>query len=88
MKKVFYTVWCDKEGFPVKYIDPGTTYVKMFSGPFGDPGEASQEFQISVPSGYEPYYLETAQFQGKVRAFAELCRQKRSVIGGFRGGGG
>ena len=77
MKLVFYTVQCEKSGYPVKYIDPETTRTKTFRGSFGDPGEASQEFKISVSVPYEPIFLDAVQFQGKVRAFAELRRQKK-----------
>ena len=71
----FYTVLCDQEGYPVKYVDPATSRVKTFRGPFDDPGEASQEFQACV-GGQESCYLEPAQFQAKARALAKLRLRK------------
>jgi 8-oxo-dGTP diphosphatase len=71
----FYTVLCDQEGYPVKYLDPTTSRVKTFRGPFDDPGEASQEFQACV-GGQESCYLEPAPFQAKAQALAKLRRRK------------
>ncbi len=74
---LFYTVRCDRRGYPVQYIDPETRRVKTFHGPFDDPGEASQEFQISVSaSGVELCYLDEAAFQGKARAFSRQSSKK------------
>lgn len=78
--KMFYTVLCDKPGYPVKYIDPQTWRVKRFGNTFGDPGEASQEFQAGV-GGEQSWYLEPAQFQAKARAIAELRREKSRMKG-------
>ena len=71
----FYTVLCDQEGYPVKYVDPQTSRIKTFRGPFDDPGEASQEFQACV-GGQESCYLEPAPFQAKARALAKRRLRK------------
>lgn len=76
---LFYTVRIDREGFPVKYIDPNNQRVQTFSGSFADPGEASQEFQNRFRSlGLEFCFLESAAFQGKARAFSRLRAAKVS----------
>jgi hypothetical protein len=73
----FYTVLCEKKGYPVKYIDPETWKVQRFCGPFADPGEASQEFKARV--GHEKScYLTSEQFQAKARAFSELRRRRQA----------
>ena len=76
MRKVlaFYTVVCDRKGYPFKYIDPETSYLKTFRGPFSDPGEASQEFQMALGGAEKCCYLDEQQFQGKARALAQLRR--------------
>ena len=72
----FYTVMCNREGYPVKYIDPDTYRVKTFRGPFSDPGEASQEFQANIAqAGATSCYLDEQHFQGKARAMAQLRRK-------------
>ena len=77
----FYTVSCCRKGYPVKYIDPETYHVKTFRGPFGDPGQASQEFQISARlGGVELCYLDERQFQGKARALAQLRRAEEKKL--------
>lgn len=78
----FYTVVCDRKGYPVKYVDPETYRVKTFRGLFGDPGEASQVFQLAFGGSERCCYLEERQFQGKVRALARLRReaQKRGEM--------
>ncbi len=82
----FYTVLCDQEGYPVKYVDPETSRIKTFRGPFDDPGEASQEFQACV-GGQESCYLEPAPFQAKARALAKL-RLRKEKQGQAAGKGG
>jgi hypothetical protein len=71
---VFYTVLCDKWGYPVKYLDPDSGHVKQFCGPFNDPGEASQEFKASI-GPKDGCYLDLKQFQAKARAFAALRKR-------------
>ena len=71
--RAFYTVLCDKKGFPVKYVDPETFRMKTFRGPFADPGEASQEFLITL-KGVCGCHLELLIFQRKARALARIRR--------------
>lgn len=73
----FYTVLCDQPGYPVKYIDPHTWQVRRLGRRFGDPGEASQEFQACVGGG-QSCYLEPMLFQAKARAIAQLRRSRRN----------
>lgn len=74
---LFYTVRTDRKGYPVQYIDLESRRVKTFGGGFSDPGEASQEFQVSdIAENLECCYLEMATFQGKARAFS---RMRKSV---------
>ena len=61
----FYTVLFDKPGYPVTYIDPQTLRVKQFGGTFGDPGEASREFQACI-GGEQSWYLEPVRFLAQV----------------------
>src|SRR5579884_2714392 len=70
----FYTVLLEKDGFPVKYIDPETCRIKRYVGPFNDPGEASQDFQAGMARPC--CYLEHKQFTHKARAIARLRRNK------------
>jgi hypothetical protein len=79
MKLTFYTVRCDKTGYPVKFCAPPIYRVKTFRGPFGDPGEASQEFKACI-GGEGSCYLELAHFQAKVRA---LAQQRGTEMGKF-----
>ncbi len=74
--KTFYTVLCDRAGYPVRYIHPDTWRVSRFTGPFGDPGEASQEFKARV-GGEQSCYLDEQAFQGKARAIARLRRERK-----------
>jgi hypothetical protein len=77
-----YSVLTDKEGFPVKYLEPETYRRKTFPGPFNDPGEASQEFQARIGKDAS-CYLDNKQFQAKARALAALRRntaKHREVI--------
>src|SRR5579859_2240588 len=87
--EVFYTVLLEKDALPVKYVVSPGYYVQTFYGPFGDPGEASQEFQVSirtvVPSA-ECSYLEEVDFQEKVRAFAKMRREDRAKLKAWNGG--
>lgn len=78
MKKAlaFYTVLCDRPGYPVKYTDQLTYEIKTLAGPFGDPGEASQVFQASI-GGADSCYLENQPFQAKARALARLRRRAK-----------
>ena len=71
----FYTVLCDRMGYPVKYVDQFTYRVKTLVGPFHDPGEASQEFQARI-GGVESCYLDNRAFEMKVRALARLRRSE------------
>lgn len=72
----FYTVLCEKPGYPVKYIDPASLRVRRFGSRFDDPGEASQEFKACV-GGAKSCYLEPTQFQAKARALAQLRQARR-----------
>jgi hypothetical protein len=71
--RAFYTVLCDKQGFPVKYVDSETFQMKTFRGLFADPGEASQEFLMTL-KGVRGCYLEPLAFQRKARALARIRR--------------
>ena len=63
----FYTVQCSQDGFPVRYLHP-VDGLLGFLGPFGDPGEASQEFLACVVGPQnDASYLEEAAFEAKVR---------------------
>lgn len=76
MALTFYTVLCDKKGFPVKYCAPENDYrVQRFAGSFDDPGEASQEFQISRTD--EMCYLDEKAFAAKANALAVLRKQNK-----------
>ena len=66
-KQIYYTVLTDKEGFPVKYLEPPTYQRKTFAGPFADPGEASQEFKAQMGGDYA-CYLEPDAFESRARA--------------------
>ncbi|SRR5258707_15457365 len=72
--RAFYTVLYDKKGLPVKYVDLETFRVKTFRGPFADPGEASQEFLITLRGAVRGCYLEPLTFQRKARALARIRR--------------
>jgi hypothetical protein len=80
---VFYTVQTDKEGFPVKYIDRQTYRIKKFTGPFANPGEASQEFKARMGNN-EICYLEPRQFRAKAVALAKLRRARAKNKGTIR----
>ena len=77
-KLTFYTVATDKPGYPVRWLDPTEQWAsKRFTGPFGDPGQASQEFQNSVrPQGHEPCYLDEHAFAHKRNALAKVRKQQ------------
>ena len=71
MALTFYTVRTHLKGYPVSYLDPQDSTEKEFTGPFGDPGEASQEFQNHV--GREKCcYLQPGQFTRKVNAIRDM----------------
>lgn len=87
----FYTVRVRKNGrnFPVDYIDPVTWEKKRFEcdEPFGDPGDASGEFQAWASVHFKGSggccWLESAQFTGKLRALRELKAEKERNIKDF-----
>ena len=68
---VWYTVLCDHTGYPVKYLDVLTWRVQTFPGPFGDPGEASQEFKACV-GGQSSEYLTPRRFEATVQELLRL----------------
>lgn len=79
-KLVFYTVLTDKPGYPVKWLDPDEQWTtKRFTGEFGDPGEASQEFQahIKTKTEHTPCYLDETTFAKKRTALAKLAKQQQ-----------
>lgn len=83
MPLTFYTVDCEKDGYPVLFLSPDNGYrVETFSGPFDDPGEASQEFQLTQSS--KPCYLDEKTFVLKARDLADMVSKKvMSNIAGF-----
>lgn len=70
MKK-FYTVLVHRKGYPVSYLGTDTSTVNELAGPFGDPGEASQEFKARI-GGEQSCYLQPAQFTRKVNAIRDM----------------
>jgi hypothetical protein len=83
MKLIFYTVLLDQAGFPVKYVDRVTYRIKRLTGPFQDPGEASQEFKARIGS-HASCYLEPRQFRAKAVALAKLRRARAKNTGTIR----
>ncbi len=82
----FYTVRVRKNGrnYPVDYIDPTAWEKKRFEcdEPFGDPGDASGEFQAW--RGKERCcWLEPAQFGRKLRALREMRAAKERNVKEF-----
>jgi hypothetical protein len=75
MNDIFYTILCDRKGYPVRYINRQTCHTGYFTGPFGDPGEASQEFQASVGNTTECHYLAEQQWQATAYALIQQHRQ-------------
>jgi hypothetical protein len=83
----FYTVRVRKNGrnYPVDYIDPQTWEMRHFEcdEPFGDPGDASGEFQAWASVNLKSYaccWLEPAQFAGKLRALRDLKAEKERCV--------
>lgn len=89
----FYTVLTDRDGYPVKYIQPADVKNAASYGrvqtfldkehPCGDPGEASQEFKACI-GGSDACYLEPAQFRAKVRALHQLCRDAEKKLAAWK----
>jgi hypothetical protein len=77
MTDLFYTVLCAQQGYPVRYLDRQTCHTGRFTGPFSDPGEASQEFQSCMGGTACCSYLDEQQFQATACA---LIRQHRQVL--------
>src|SRR5579859_5777179 len=72
-KVVFYTVAAAGTEFKVKWLDPDEVHAsKIFPRTFDDPGEASQEFKLSLRPGYTACWIHPASFAKKARALAEL----------------
>jgi len=73
---MFYTVRIQQRGYPVNFIDPKTLKREKFVGPFGDPGEASQEFKACI-GGDTSCYLDERTFNRKLQALRELRKTKQ-----------
>ena len=73
--QLFYTVYCDRPGYPVRYINRQTCHTGWFTGPFSDPGEASQEFQAWAGPRAWCYYLPQEQFTESAGALIQVHRQ-------------
>lgn len=76
-KLTFYTV-LDRPGFPVKFCAPEDYRIQTFRGPFGGPGDASQEFKLTQT--HETCYLPEKSFAAKAKALAELRRAAEASI--------
>ena len=77
MKNIVYTVYCDQQGYPVRYLDWQTCHTGWFTGPFDDPGEASQEFQASLGNTASCSYLDEPQFQATAGAL--MCQHRQAL---------
>jgi hypothetical protein len=64
---MLYTVKKTRRSWCVRYIE--ANQVKVFNGSFGDPGEASQEFQACI-GGEDSEYLEPRDFNARVKQIA------------------
>lgn len=65
MKQItYYTVVTGKRSNLVKYAQSPAYEVKLFSGAFDDPGEASQEFKKTIQGKLE--HLSEKAFERKV----------------------
>ena len=71
----YYTVATGKRVSMVKYAQSPEYSVKLFSGSFPDPGEASQQFKQTVQGHVE--YLTEKAFERKVGELAERYKQER-----------
>ena len=74
-KHLFYTVYTDRPGYPVRYLNRGTCHTGWFVGPFRDPGAASQEFQAWAGPTVWCDYLAQEQFPMSACALMQQHRQ-------------
>lgn len=70
---ILYTVIAGKRSHLVKYAIGPAYIVKLFSGGFLDPGEASQTFKAKVPGDHE--YLKEKAFERRVEDLSSLHQQ-------------
>jgi hypothetical protein len=76
MRDLFYTVLCDRPSYPVRYINRQTCHTGYFTGPFRDPGAASQEFQACVGgTTWDCHYLDEQQWPATACALIQQHRQ-------------
>jgi hypothetical protein len=80
----YYTVITGKRSCLVKYAAFPEYSVKLFSGAFADPGEASQEFKIAVSGRHE--YLTEKAFEQKVAGLAGRYQQDRARLADWNSG--
>lgn len=73
--QLFYTVYTDRPGYPVRYITRQTCHTGRFVGPFDDPGEALQEFQAWAGKATWCDSLVQEQFQMSAGALIGQHRQ-------------
>jgi hypothetical protein len=77
MATIFYSVRLDLEGFPVQYELPGDPRPRWFAGPFGDPGDASQEFKAAYASyGYDCEYVDQLPCQQQPAHYTPVREMK------------
>jgi len=82
---IYYTVLTRRNFFLVKYAEGSAYKIFTFPGTFSCPGEASQEFKITVP-GRNPEYLPEKAFERKVRALASEYQQDLAKLADWKSG--
>jgi hypothetical protein len=79
MKQItYYTVIIGKRSTLVKYAQGPAYEIKLFSGAFADPGQASQEFKKTVQGQVE--HLPEKAFERKVGEQALLYTRERARL--------
>jgi hypothetical protein len=74
----YYTVITGKRSNIVKYAAYPDYSIKLFSGAYDDPGEASQQFKKSFQGKVE--HLTSKAFERKVGELANLYRRERAKL--------
>jgi hypothetical protein len=80
----YYSVVIGKRASIVKYAQSPDYSVKLFSGSFDDPGQASQQFKIAMDGKLE--YLAEAAFLRKVEQLSTRYKQDLAKLAAWNDG--